>query len=57
MTFLGIWAEDLREFCLFFPATVQSFQKLKTAKEIYFGTDYDNQRNGEVSKIASNNDM
>jgi hypothetical protein len=26
-------------------------------RRIYFGTDYDNQRNGEVFKIASNNDM
>ena len=42
---------------LFFPATVPSFQKLKTAKEIYFGTDYDNQRNGEIFKIAFINDM
>ena len=42
---------------LFFPATVPSFQKLKTAKEIYFGTDYDNQRNGEIFKIACINDM
>ena len=42
---------------IFFPATVPSFQKLKTAKEIYFGTDYDNQRNGEIFKIACINDM
>jgi hypothetical protein len=26
-------------------------------RRIYFGTDYDDQRNGEVLKIASNNNM
>jgi len=32
-------------------------KKISHYRRIYFGTDYDNQRNGEIFKIARNNDM
>ena len=42
-----MWAEALGD----------TFLKLETIRRVDFGTDYDNERNCEVFKVASNNDM